>query len=436
MGNEFSEVTRTHPPARFGSPSLHAVRRALGALDWNFINGSIALSAGIAVARILGLAFSLVLARALTPQDYGFIQYSITLAGVIAIGTQPFAQHVLARFTSANSQHGERIQEILNAAWIILLVLFAGTLLVAVPLLAALDQFNVGALVIFAGITLFYTYYGLARGFQANFKLLAAYLASNLVQLVAIVFVVYVLGSRTTLPALLIYGLSYLLPLLLLQVFFPLPVSFRLSLPRRDIVADLLQFSIPIWASHACYILYTGIDLLLLERYASNEAVGVYALSKTLSAVFAFIPMGITTILMPKVASSSSQKHYSLLKNTLLWYVAANAIFLVIYALSYNWVVVRMFGPEYAARPDVFLTVAVATIVFGMHGIISSVLVGSNRPRLETLSLVVGLLAAGLVGFVAVPAYGPTGAAMTMLTGAVLALATYGVIALIRRVNK
>jgi O-antigen/teichoic acid export membrane protein len=391
------------------------------------------LAAGVAVARVLGLAFSLVLARALTPQDYGFIQYSITLAGVIAIGTQPFAQHVLARFISANRQSEAQLADTLNAIWVILSILSVGTLLVAVPLLAAFNQVNLGALVIFAGTTIFYTYYGLARGFLDNARLLAAYLGSNLVQLIAIVLVVNVLGSRATLPALLIYGLSYLLPLVLLQVFFPFPVGFRLSLPRRETITTLLRFSTPVWISHACYILYTGIDVLLLEHFRGDHAVGIYSLSKTLTAVFTFVPIGITTILMPRIAAVPKDAHMRLLKYAIMWNLAANGALLIVYAVVYNWVVVRMFGREYVVGPEVFVVVALANITFSFHSIISSVMVGSNRPKLETISLIIALAGSALIGWIFIPIYGLPAAALTTLSGAVIALMAYGVIVIVLR---
>jgi len=98
----------------------------------------------------------------------------------------------------------------------VLLGMIAISILIAVPILVLTDRFQIGVLVIFLGSTLFYSYYGLARGFMASKRLLAAYLGSNLVQIIAII-VVYQFGSTDSpTPALLIYGLSYLLPVIVL----------------------------------------------------------------------------------------------------------------------------------------------------------------------------------------------------------------------------
>src|SRR5690554_1264536 len=81
-------------------------------LDWSLLGDSAVMSVGMAVARGLGFAFFLVLARAFDPAGYGLVQYGISVAGVVAILTMPFGQHVLARFVGkhhADSAHVERI---------------------------------------------------------------------------------------------------------------------------------------------------------------------------------------------------------------------------------------------------------------------------------------------------------------------------------------
>src|SRR5690606_22586690 len=102
------------------------------------------------------------------------------------------------------------------------------------------------------------------RGFMASRRLLAAYLGSNLVQLIAII-VFYELGStQSPTPALLIYGLSYLIPIAALQVWRPLPLKLRFGLPDKAITFELLRFTVPVWISHATYIFFTGMDVLLV----------------------------------------------------------------------------------------------------------------------------------------------------------------------------
>jgi O-antigen/teichoic acid export membrane protein len=286
---------------------------------------------------------------------------------------------------------------------------------------------SLGIMTVFIGITAFYTYYGLARGFIAPYRLLAAYLGSNLVQLVAIVIIYTLLENRSTQPALLVYGLSYFLPLALLQIVAPLPLGFRFALPQKSVIVRIVRFSIPIWVSHAAYIFYAAIDVLLLQHFLNTAAVGVYVLTRTLTALFGFAPMAIATILMPRITTASRQERLHLLKNAVLLALIANALILLVYLMMYRWFIGYFFGTEYIIPIEAVIMLAVAEITFGVHIIITAALVGSDRAHLETISRVIVVITAATVGMVAVPAFGITGAALTTLISAFVSIVTYAI---------
>ncbi|MGB4676312.1 MAG: oligosaccharide flippase family protein [Aggregatilineales bacterium] len=396
-------------------------------LDWSLLGDSAVMSVGMAVARGLGFAFFLVLARAFDPAGYGLVQYGISVAGVVAILTMPFGQHVLARFVGKHHADSAHVERIVTNALLVLGGLFVLTVVLTLPAMRLLEAFDPGVLLIFLGFTIFYTYWGLARGFMAPVRLVIAYLASNAVQVVATLVIIQALGIRSTFLALAIYGLSYLLPLAVLQLVEPFPVRFRPALIDRGTIRDLLGFSLPIWLSHAGYILYTSVDVLMLERFASDETLGVYTLAKTLSMVFYFIPGGISTILMPKVAASPGRSHRRLVGTMLAVSLAINAVLFVGYVLLGEWFVRTLFGADYVFDPAVAILMAVGMIIFGAHSVVTAALVGSDRPRDETVSRVLAVIATTGIGLWLIPGQGALGAAIAVLAGAVVALATYGV---------
>jgi O-antigen/teichoic acid export membrane protein len=409
------------------------VRSRIGSRDFAFLTDSMLLTVGIALARVLGFGFSFILARKLSPDNFGFIQYSITVGGLVAVGTQPFVQHVLARFVAKNQNDSERLAQTLHATWFILLGATALTILIAVPLLVLSNHFHIGVMVIFIGQTLFYCYYGLARGFMASRRLLAAYLGSNFVQLIAII-VFYELGStQSPTPALLIYGLSYLIPIAALQVWRPLPLKLRFGMPDKAITFELLRFTVPVWISHATYIFFTGMDVLLVERYMDTGSVGVYTLTKTLSLLFSFVPIGLNTILMPKIAASPANQHIRLLKKTLFFALLANGAALLVFVLTYRWFVGMVFGESYILPTEVMLMLVIAEILFGFHGIITSMFVGGNKPHLETISRTIILIFAFVTGVVLIPQLGLLGAGLMLLSSAFVAIITYASVAVFYR---
>jgi len=405
--------------------SYKALKFTISTADWQFIRSSAFLSGGVVIARILGLAFSLVLARVLIPEDYGYVQYALTVAHVMGLLTQPFVQHVVARFVGQYQGDRKQTETLLSTALFIVLVLFGLTLLVSVAVLSSLNHFSWGILAVYFGSTLFYAYYGLVRGLLDNTRLLVCYLGSNFVQIIAVLVIFAVFKSKSTEAALLIFGLSYLLPLTLLQLYAPVPITIRLAWPQRRWLSRLIRFSAPVWLSHAGYIVYLSIDVLLLERFSGTEAVGQYSLTKTLGMVFAFVPWGINTILMPKIAGAPKAQHRRLLLTSILLYIGVSSIMLVAYTALYASFVRLIFGVGYVVGPDIYLVLALGHIVFGMHSIISSVVVGSDRAKAETLSVLVGTGVSVLVAVVLIPEWGAVGAAATVLIGATVALLMY-----------
>jgi O-antigen/teichoic acid export membrane protein len=377
--------------------------------DWSFLRSSTLMSLGLAAARLLGFLFWLVLARMFEKSDTGHVRYIITLGELLAIGTIPFSQHVLAWFISRYRSDEAYLRRVMGTAWQVLLVLTGATLLAATVVLLALDRFDASILVVFLGVTLFYAYYGLARGHLAQGRLLAAYVGSNLIQIIAVGIAVVTLGTQSTTPILLIYGTSYLLPILLLQARHPLPLHVSWGPPDREVGGALLSFAGPIWISHTLYACFMAIDILLLEYFVDKAAVGVYAVTRTVASLLGLIPWAIDIMLMPRIAASDPSEHRRMLRNALLLILVANAVALICFLVGYQWFIETTVGRDYYAGMDFGLVMAVGAILFGLFGIFSSVLVGRRQPGLEAVGRFVTLVVTAAAGLVLVPPADPLG---------------------------
>ncbi len=412
------------------SHSVEWITRQLQDFDWALIKGSTLLSVGTAIARLLGLAFSLVLAAAFPAGEYGEVRYAIAIASIVAIGTMPFGQHVMARFASKYRTDEGKLDSVLSSAFFVLPAIFFFTLLIAVPTLVILGKFNIGILAIFLGETLFYTYWGLSSGFLEPRRLTAAYLGSNLVQIILVYVFIVVLGIKSATLALLFYGLSYLPVLALLVIFWPLPGHLRGYLVNRPDVRELLRFSLPVWVSHACYTLSISVDLLLLERLGNETQLGAYSLSKTLAGMFLIVPMGISTLLMPKVAATAESEHRRSLTRMLIVSVIINALGLALYLPLARPLTERIFGMDYLVPLSVSLLLSLYMIAYGIHGLITAVFVGSGRPQVESASRVVELVTTVLACWFLIPRFAALGAGISMLSGKLMALFVYSLMGL------
>lgn len=411
--------------------------------DWSFIRSSTLMSVGLAVGRLMGLLFWLVLARLFSNADTGHVRYVITLAELSAMATIPFAMHVVTYFVSRHRSDLAYLRKVLGTAWVIQLALTAATVVVATIVLLVIGRFEVAILLVFLGQTLFFSYYGLARGHLEQGKLLAAFIGSNLTQIVAVAVAVLTLGTASTTPILWIYGTCYLLPILILQWKYPIPVYFAWKRPDPQITRSLLAFAAPMWVSHILYTLFTAVDILMIEYFLGKAAVGVYAVTRTLTAVFQLIPWALEIMLMPRIAASASSEHGRLIRNALVLIFAASIVALAGYIIGYRWFIETFVGREYFAGMGFAIIMAIAAVLSGLQGITASVLIGRSQPGIEAAGRFATLLATTAVGLMLVPPADPlgvsrvvsgllgmdttglTGVALATLLGAVAGLATY-----------
>jgi len=199
-------------------------------LDWSLLKGSVIITIGMIAARGVGFIVSFLQARYFEPADFGVIQYSISLAGILAIGIHPVGQHVIARYIGRERDDPEKLRGIMSNIWVLMAMIFVASLVVGLPILGAMGKFNVGMFVIFIGVSISYTYWGLARGYLASGRLVAADVGNNLVQAILLVGLVGALGMKSSMLAMLIQGLSCFVPLILLQSFWPLDITFSRNL--------------------------------------------------------------------------------------------------------------------------------------------------------------------------------------------------------------
>jgi O-antigen/teichoic acid export membrane protein len=409
------------------------IRRQLKSFDWSLIKGSSLVSIGNAIARLLGLAFSLLLAGAFPVEDYGQIRYALAVASIVTIGTMPIGQHVISRFVSKYRNDAEDLDSILSNCFFILLVIALVTILIATPVLMLMGKFSIGIMIIFLGQTLFYAYWGLSSGFLEARRLTAAYLGTNVLQVFFVFILIQSLHIHSTLLALTIYGVSHILPLIPLTIFWPLPGHIRFRLIDRKKINEVVNFSVPILISHACFTYSLSFDLLVLERWVTEAQLGAYSLSKTLATMFIIVPSGISTLLMPKVASSPRAEHRSMLAKMLVIALVVNAAILLVYVPLVGPLTGRIFGNDYLVPLDISLLLSLYMILYGIHGLVAAVFVGSGRPKIDSSSRVAELVATLVSCWILVPTYGTWGAAIGMLIGKSIALATYGVMYFIRR---
>jgi O-antigen/teichoic acid export membrane protein len=176
------------------------------------------------------------------------------------------------------------------------------------------------------------------------------------------------------------------------------------------------------------YTLNLTVDVLLLKQFSDIEILGQYSLAKNISSLFIFIPAGISTVLMPRVASLPEEKHKKLLIQSLDLSLLISVGILAVILLFGEWAVRQFFGADYLSSPTTVLVLSIAMIVLGIHGIFSSFQVGKGRANWETISRFAFLMVSVAIGWWSIPVYAGLGAAISMLAGGISGMIAYGVL--------
>lgn len=418
-------------PARRGpwrSPSVAA--RSL--LQWlvperHLIRSSAIIFFGGVIARLLGFLFSVAAARLLLPANYGLLAYALAIVNIssVLITNAPAG---LARFV-ARYQGDQREQNNHFSNWLIVVAaMLAISLLLAMPfaLIAGLSGWLLaGVIANLVGLAVLYTYTEAQRGLEHYTELVLLPISGNFVQLAAILLLA-AFGWRSPAVFLMIYGLSFMAPLLFMQPVAPIALSFvqegiswhRINAIARFIRPAILQtifFSVWYWA-----------DLILVKRLLSPEAAGNYAAAKTLALAVFLAPNAISSALVPRVARLLEQ---TLRKDLLRIIGLAVAVTVPVYAgltILRNPITALVFGSKYPHVAEPVAMLALGMGFYGLYLILEATWLGLGRLKIDAVATGAGMVCTLVLGLVLVPRAGLAGAAFAFAVGAATQLAVIG----------
>lgn len=385
---------------------------------------SAALFAGTAVARLLGLFFSIACAHLLAPRDFGQLAYALTMVTFAAVLLQN-APGGLARYLARHHAEPEE-QERYLANWIaVVLALLAVSGLLAIPLAAAAGLRGwlvVGLLANVVGVSVVATTFAVYRGLERFSDLAAFYCLANLLQLVA-VLLLGIEGIRSVAICLVVYGLSSLPALAAVLHRRPLGVRLRMDLVRRATLRKVSLFAGAQSLQYAFYTVWLGADLVLLVHSRASALVGSYAAAKTMVVALGLGPSAISAVLTPRVAQAHGRDLRRLVGVALLLVAALVVPGVAAYAVLGRDAVLVSFGRNYLGAVEPLTWLAIGMGVYCFCVALENLMIGLGRARIPAAGS--GCAAAVTIasGLVLVPRLAMTGAALAFTSGAVAELA-------------
>ena len=342
------------------------------------------VTASEAGARLLSFCFYLLAARELTVHGFGVVRYTITLS-LLAFGGTQVLVNAMTREVGAARGHGRRTAEVLGSSLAIGTVVLPAS--VALCLAAAAAGLTdgadtVGLIAALTGLAALQLYYGVGRGLGDLTRAASTYAGASLVQLVAF-GIIAALTQASPRTALLVYGLSSLVPLLLWEM--RRPVLWRTALAVSGATARrVLTLARPLFVAELCYLIWLSADQVWVQHALGTSQVGLYGAAKTLTQVLFVIPAGVTAVLMPRVAELRTRGDIARARRLVFAttggvLAACGLVGIVVIALRSPLLAI-LYGDAYRASASSLVILTVGTVANAGFVVLTTSAVGWGRP--------------------------------------------------------
>lgn len=379
--------------------------------------------AGNVLARGLGFLFPIVLARAVTKDDFGTVYFFIGTGFFVSELVLTGFPTAMTRYLAAGGERGPWLSSALAGGIPLLVVSIA-----AGEALAALAGAPPGLMwMVVCGLTLDAYYFGLLRGLR-RFKLLASYrVSANLAQIVLLLAAIAA-GVDSTAAAVAIYSFVYLIPIAVIEAWkAPLRRALRAGLrPQRSRVRTLARFALPALVSGMAYAALTHADLLFVGLLAES-ALPDYAAARSLAQPLMLVPYAIAIVMLPAVASAAERERWGMLARALGATVVVGGVAFGAYVAAASTLVEAIMPGSYARAAESLPVLAGALALMGVYTVLSQWWLGIGRAGTPAAALSFGAFVAIGLQFVLTPAHGAEGAAAAGACGVACALGALGV---------
>jgi O-antigen/teichoic acid export membrane protein len=186
---------------------------------------------------------------------------------------------------------------------------------------------------------------------------------------------------------------------------------------------ELLSYGLRSWGKDVVGTLSTEVDRAVLIGLVSPAALGLYVVAKHLARPTQALSNAIVTVLFPEASRVKTKDAVRLLARAARVSTAVSCVLVLPLALAAPPVLELLYGEAFAAAADPFRILLIDAVLIGFSTILMQAFMSSGRPGVVTALLVLGL-GVNVVGMLLlVPAFGLTGAAVSVLISTIVRLA-------------
>ena len=372
-----------------------------------------ALTAGEVVNKLARFAAAVVLARALSLEDYGLVNVGIAIAGILFIACGLGLPETGSRDASVAPDRAPEIAElVLGGRLFVLGALSVGAL--ALVLVAAPDDLLVVVLAVAMAMALALSVEWLLRGLERMGSVAVANAAGGAVVLAGAGFIAAT--KPTAASALAVFVAGELTVAILTVRAARLP---RLPRPTIRGLRTAARRSWPLGASAlVVYSYYANLDTILLSVTRSAEEAGLYSAPYRLFLALNVLGTFAAYALLPRIAraveagADADAAAMAGLRRALLPLAGYGLLVLGAVEIAGDDVLRLLFGGRFAGQADVFLVLCLAVPWYTVAFPVGYALIARDANR----RFLAGAAAAGILNIALnvalIPLFGPIGAAV------------------------
>jgi len=372
----------------------------------------------------LGVLVSIYLAKYLGPTEYGELSFGISFVYFFLVVSMLGMEPILVREITKNPN---QTNQIISTS--IILRLFAGTIMFILSSIIAfyfykwskfLFIFVISFQLFFQAGDIFGSFF-LAR-VQSKYVVISrntGFIISSILKLVLILFNVSLLVFAYAIL------IEFFIALLLLIYFYKKSsLKVKISYFDKSLARQLLISSSPLILSSVFYVIYTKLDIIMIESLSNSEQVGYYAVANKLSEVWFFIPTIIISSFYSEIIElrNNNYEKFKIRILELMTVLSFLSVAIIVFFLFFSkQIIVYFYGLEYVSSVEIF-NIHIWSCLIVFSAVVSGVWYVANDLQKYTFYRTgAGALVNVALNFILIPIYGGLGAAYATLGAKLLA---------------
>jgi len=381
--------------------------------DSEMLKKSVMVGVGNVIGQGIAFAFMTLLAVWMSKEEYGKVRYILSLSTVLSTFVASGFPTAMTRFLAKyHDDLPRKYAYFTNIMFIFLISLIITEIFTSIVFMGEWLL-----LMVILGYSVSLIYMGTVRGLMDYMKYSIFNIIRNLVK-ITLLLIIYLYFSITSAPVLLIYAFGGWITIFILEFLWKSDVNFNIKMVSKKLIKDVLLFSSPIFVTTIAYVTVMQAPVLILKYFSDYSEVATLSLAFTLSIVFSFIPVAISTVTMPKIASLRGNEHRIRIFKYSTALILLSGVGLIIPAILFGKQGITMvFKEEYADAYLPFIIISIGAVLAGIRNSFSALWEGGGRPIISTYDTVSAAVVTIFSSIILIPKYGVIGASISYVLG-------------------